>query len=87
MPSKDKKKGYEYCRQPDKQDCFAYADRGKCLACGDTPEAGNCPFYKTREQRRNGHCDSLHRLTGLGRYDLIYKYGYDGFQARLWGEI
>ena len=75
-------------RCPDgRVDCFAWGERGKCLACGDTRFIGDCPFYKTAEQRRAEHRASVERLEKMGRYDLIDFYGEDNGQRIIWRSI
>lgn len=75
----------EHCR---KVDCFAFGFYGKCMALSRTNFAdGECPFYKTKEERLKGHLESIKTLEDKGRYDLIEKYGHEGDQTRVWREI
>ena len=53
----------------------------------DTGFIGDCPFYKTAEQRRSEHVQSVKHLEAIGRHDLVVKYGQEDNQPRVWGEI
>ena len=70
-----------------KPDCFALSAYGKCKACIETDFVCDCPFYKTAEERRAGHIKAVKHLEEIGRQDLIEKYGHEGDQPRVWGDI
>ena len=80
-----RKKATLVCQQR-KIDCFAFGDVGRCKVLRDTEFPGDCPFYKTQEQRQDGHQKSVERLIDV-RPDLIIKYGQEGFQPIIWGDI
>lgn len=69
-------------------DCFAYGCYAKCRALRETYFKDNvCPFYKTVHQRRHEHEVSINKLKAEGREDLIFKYGQDENQPRVWSDI
>ena len=81
-----KKKSADKCYES-KPDCFALGAYNKCKACVDTGFIGDCPFYKTAEQRRSEHVQSVKHLEAIGRHDLVVKYGQEDNQPRVWCEI
>ena len=71
-----------------KTDCFAYGLYARCSALSDTMfESDNCPFYKNKEQRWKEHHESVRHLHRTGQDDLIYKYGEQPDQKRIWRDI
>lgn len=71
-----------------KVDCFAFCFYGRCVALSNTEfSSTECPFYKTRGERYDGHEKSIIRLHTIKRPDLIVKYGQKDIQPRIWREI
>lgn len=69
-------------------DCFAYGAYGKCTACVDTNFNGKCPFYKTKEARKEQHEAAVRKLMFMGKHDLLSKYGREGCdEPSVWNEI
>lgn len=58
----------------DRMGCFACGINRQCKVLTDTGFIGNCPFYKTAEQRKQEHRATLKRLKETGQFDLFDKY-------------
>lgn len=81
------KKGTDKC-QYGHEDCFAYGCYKRCDALNDTYfKSGECPFYKNTFKRTHEHVMNVIKLRADGRDDLIYKYGQEGRQPRIWSDI